>query len=69
MSTNGSRHSATPRARGLTSEEARTLFEREVRLALRITGKQFIQKYKVGEYNKSSRNDIAHLAALIPLAR
>jgi hypothetical protein len=57
------------RIRVLDREEARALFDREVRRTLGIPGKEFIRAWKAGEYDDDpDRSDVMYLAMLLPFA-
>jgi hypothetical protein len=53
--------------RVLTPHQARSFFDKEVRLTLGIPGPEFIRRFEAGQYQPSF--EISRLAALIPLAR
>lgn len=54
----------------MTREESRSLFDRQVRLALDMSGDEFLRKWDAGEFGEDTdRPEIMRLALLIPFGR
>ena len=54
----------------MTVEESRSLFDRQVRLALDMSGDEFLRKWDAGEFGEDTdRPEIMRLALLIPFGR
>lgn len=58
------------RSCGVTREDARKLFNRQARKYLQMSGDEFIEKWKAGEFNgQSDTANVLQVAMLLPLAR
>ena len=57
--------------RWLTAEEGFKLFDRQARRYMKMSGKEFIRRWKAGEFgdpDKPYRPDLMHVATLLPFA-
>lgn len=52
--------------RVLTRKEGRRLFDRQARLLLNLSGKDFARKWERGEFEDPDRPEIMRLAMLLP---
>jgi hypothetical protein len=58
-----------PKVRELTEDESHRLFDRAARRYLKMSGKEFLRRWGLGEFRDDDRPEVTHLAMLIPFAR
>ena len=59
------------RIRVLNREQSMRLFDRQARRYMKMSGKEFIRRWKAGEFGdpeKPYRPDLMHVATLLPFA-
>ena len=59
------------RIRVLNREQSMRLFDRQARRRMKMSGKEFIRRWKAGEFgdpDKPYRPDLSHVVSLLPFA-
>jgi hypothetical protein len=55
--------------RALNSKQAKRLLDRQAKLYLNISGKEFIRRWDRGEYKRKDTPEIARVAMMLPFGR
>ncbi len=49
--------------------EGRRLFDAAAQRFLRMSGPEFLRRWDAGDFNEDDRNEVTHIAMLIPFGR